>query len=348
MKCYSKTFILSLLALVPILLFGAGSSYGLAQTQPPAAGAAQEKEVTDEDVAAYNDYDTAKNEPDYQKRATKLQEWIGKYPKSDLMVHIKYEYDTLLGNLQKEEKWALLQSTAETWLKLFPDDPNKIKKTFLVATAADKLGDYKKCAECLEEIYAKQPSGLLAFDILNNYKSINNLAKIIEWSDKIFKMPEYDGDYMLRFWFVPKYSEAKNMPEAIKYCRLTLKSADAVKSPNAEQQKQLSEVRYACSYLIGSNLYDTDKYADSAKELQLAVKYKQTSAAYYLLGMCQWNLQDVDNAMVSLAAAEIIGDEEVYKNKAKEQLEKLFKSQHGGNTTGIDKKYQKAKELLGK
>jgi tetratricopeptide (TPR) repeat protein len=351
MRRYFKIFVIIMMALAPAFFPKAGSQRALAAPQAKPANkqpAVQEQDgATDEEIAAYKEWEDIKNEPDYKKRAEMLKAWVPKYPKSNLMPQIRYEYDTLLILLQKEEKWALLQSTAEDWSKLFPDDPDKVKKTFMVAMAAGKLGNFELCAECLEECYAKQPSGEMAHNILDNYKEVKKLAKIIEWSEKIFKMPEYDGEYGLRYYFVPLYSSSKNMPEAIKYCRLTLKSADALKEPNEDQKKQLPAVRYGCHVLIGTDLYDTQKkYADAAKEFDQAAKYKRTSLLYYYGGMCRWNLQDIDNAILYFAAAEIIGDEPIYKQKAKEQMEKLYKSKHDDSTIGIEKRYKEAKEML--
>ncbi len=349
MKRYFNTLMISLLALAPVLLLSAGGYSGLAHAQGQAADAQAEsqKEVTDEDVAAYDAYEAAKNEPDYQKRATKLLEWIGKYPKSDLMPHIEYEYLNLIGLCDKEEKWELLRSTSEQWLKLKPNHAKKRDLTALIAKASEKLGDYKKCAECLEEIYAMTPSGELALSILDTYKRVNNLAKTVNWSEKIFQMPEYDDHFWLRSYFVKIYSDSKNVPETVKYCRLSLKSADAAKQLNEEQQKQVVDLRTGCHQIIGDTLYQADKFAEASKEFQQAVKYKKTSIAYYYLGMCQWNMKDVDEAQISLASADLVGDDKIFKDKAKEQLEILYKSQHNNNTVGIDKVYRKAKEALG-
>jgi tetratricopeptide (TPR) repeat protein len=361
MKCYSKTFIISLLALTPVFFLSIGNDWALAQTPAPAAGAqagAQEKEpnCSEEEFAAYED---AKNDPDYQKRATRLMAFSSKYPKcTDILPYIDFEYKSLLGLCEKEGKWELLKSLTEQWLKAHPDDPRKYDLTVGIYKAAEKLGDFPKCAECLEEFYAMKPAGDLALTILEAYTKINNLAKIIEWSDKIFKMPEYDARFMMRFAFVDRYTKSKNMPKAIEYCKLTLKSADAVKQPNEEETKQLPVVRNACHRLIGINLYEADKFLEASKEFQQAIKYTKTSEMYYFIGICQWNQaelasdsnlkqKEIDAALISLASAELIGDDPIYKKKAKEQLEKLYKANHFDNTVGIEKIYKKAKEALG-
>jgi tetratricopeptide (TPR) repeat protein len=353
MKCYSKTLIISLLAVAPVFFLNAGSDLALAQTPAPAAGAqtgAQEKEpnCSEEEFAAYED---AKNEPDYQKRAARLMAFSGKYPKcTDILPYIDFEYKSLLSLCEKEEKWELLRSLTEQWLQAHPNDPKKKDLTVGIYKAAEKLGDYSKCAECLEEIYGMKPEGDLALTILEAYTKLNNLAKIIEWSEKIFKMPEYDDRFMLRFSFVDRYSKSKNMPKAIEYCKLTLKSADAVKQPkNEEEKEQLTAVRHGCHFMIANNLYEADKFVEAGKEYQQSNKYKKTAEAFYFLGMCQWNQrkqEEVDNAILSLASAEILATDPALKAKATQQLEKLYKSQHFDNIIGIDKVRKKAKDAL--
>jgi tetratricopeptide (TPR) repeat protein len=353
MKCYSKTFIINLLVLAPVFFLSTGNDWTLAQTPAPASGAqaaAPEKEpnCSEEEFAAYED---AKNEPDYQKRATRLMGFSGKFPKcTDILPYIDFEYRSLLGLCEKEGKWELLKSLTDQWLKAHPDDPKKQDLIIGKYKAAEKLGDYQTCAECLEEVYVMKPSGDLALTILEAYTKLNNLAKIIDWSDKIFKMPEYDDRFMLRFALADRYIKSKNMPEAIKYCKLTLKSADAVKQPkNEEEKEQLIAIQYGCHQLIANNLFETDKFAEAGKEFQQAIKYKKTGEAFYFLGICQWNqknLKDAEDAMLSLASAELLTTDPALKAKATQQLEKLYKSQHYDNIIGIDKVRKRAKDAL--
>ena len=344
MKCSFKYCIFSLLALASAIY--SSNSRAFAQTQAKAA-AAQPAEPQEEE-AKYSEeewkaLDDATKESNYEKRSTMLLEFINKWPKSELLKNVEYEYVTiLLGACDKEEKWELLKSLSEKWRALHPGSLSIIS---LIAKASEKTGDFKRCAECLEEIYAKQPSGTLAMAILETYKRANNLAKQIEWTDKILKMPGFEGEFALAFYFVQKYTDSNNLPQAVEWCKKTLTAADAAKQPDEKSQEQLVAIRDACHRLIGRSLYESDKFEAAEKEYQRALKYKKSSDAYYHIGMCMWQLRDVDNAMLYLAASEIIG-EDPYKVSAKENLEKLYKSKHYNNTIGIEKIYRKAKEQL--
>jgi hypothetical protein len=344
MKRYPKLYVLALLALAyAIYLPG---SCAIAQTK--AKPAAAQPAVQDEEESKYSDeewnaLDAATKESNYEKRGTMLLEFINKWPKSELLKNVEYEYVTvLLGACDKEEKWDLLKALAEKWLTLHPNNKDMLS---LIAKASDKIGDYPRCAECLEEIYKMQPSGTLAMAILETYKKANNLAKIIDWTDKILKMQGFEGEFTLPYYLVQKYTDSNNLPKAVEYCKKTLASADAVKQPDEKTQEQLLAVRYYCHLVIAKSLYDADKFAEAEKEYQQVLKYKKSSDVFYHIGMCLWNLHDVDNALLHLAAAEIIG-EEPYKTAAKEGLEKLYKSQHNGSTISIEKQYRYAKERL--
>jgi tetratricopeptide (TPR) repeat protein len=346
MKCYFKFNILALLVLASTIYLP--NSRATAQTQAKPAGAQPAAQEADSNTTEeeWNAFDAATKEPDYEKRGTTLLDFMKKYPKSEYMKNIEYEYETnLLGLCEKEEKWALLKSLSEKWLTLHP---GSLKMHDFIARASLKTGDYKRGAESLEEIYAKQPTGTLARLILETYEKANNLTKQIDWTDKILKMQGFEGEFILPFDIVKKYTSANNLPKAIEYCKKTLVAADAAKQPDAKTQEQLVEIRNGCHLLIGKSLYDADKFADAEKEYQQALKYKKSSDAYFHIGMCMWNQKKqelVDNALLHLAAAVLIG-EDPYKASAKKGLEELYKSQHNQSIETIDKEYKKAKEQL--
>ncbi|MBN1569263.1 MAG: hypothetical protein JXA73_15560 [Acidobacteria bacterium] len=337
MRSYFKLFLLAFLicaaALFPTAVMGSGNT-GLSQET--------EEEETPYDEVEYGAYEAATKEPDLAKRGELLLAFIEKYPKSALMVYINSGYETLLHECSQAKQYALLESLAEKWLKIFP---NKIQTIAYLAEAALQLKNDQKYVQRLEEIYALDPKGTYAVDILRTYKRMNNQAKVSEWTEKIFKMPEYDADFGLRFEFVQKYLEAKNYAKAAEYARLTLKSADLVKEPSKDVQGQLRQVRYACYLVIGTNLYDDGKFAEAIRTLQQALRQEMHGEPYYYIGMCQWKQDKIDDAILSFARAELQGGD--IAPQAKEKLEQLYKAIHNDTTIGIEKVYRKAKENPG-
>jgi hypothetical protein len=332
MKCHLKILLFASLTWAATFFPVAVLSAELPQEKT-----ATEEEETPYDEVEYGAYEAAVKEPDFAKRGTLLLEFIQKYPKSALMTYITAGYETLLHDCSQAQKYDLLESLAEKWLKVHP---NNIQTLAYLAEAAQKLGDKQKYVHRLEEIYALDPKGSFALDIFATYKSLKNQAKVNEWAEKIFKMPEYDANFMLRFDFVKEY--ANNYAKAAEYAKLTLQSADQVKEPSKEVQQQLQQVRYACNLVIGINAYESGKFAESIRALQQALTYEKHGEPYYYIGMNQWKQDKIEDAILSFARAELQGGE--IAPQAKEKVEQLYKALHNNTTVGIDKIYKKAKE----
>jgi tetratricopeptide (TPR) repeat protein len=282
------------------------------------------------------------NEPDPLKSGTMLMEFIAKYPKSTLRKHVEDGYGVLLFKCSEDKKYQELLTLSDQWLKIHPKNQRLIAYK---ATAANQLGKQEICVQCMIELYEMEPSGLAAYEIAQKYKEMNNLAKLIEWTEKIHKYPEYAGEFGLPLYIAQKYADSKNFPKASEYCQLTLKSIDAAKLTDATAQEQARKVRRACHHLIGVNLFESGRFQDAMKFFQQALKIERYGDAYYYIGLCEWKLSKVEEAIDSFAKAEILGGES--KAKAKEHLETLYKSLHDNTLIGIDKVYKRAKEALG-
>jgi hypothetical protein len=342
MKCHLKIYIFASLVLASVIYLPQNQAIAQTKAKPAAAEPAAQDDDPKYSEEEWNAYDAASKEPNYEKRGTMLLEFISKWPKSELIIHIEHEYLVLLNLCDKEEKWDLLKSLAEKWLTLHPNNQAMLGT---IAKASEKIGDYPRCAECLEELYKTQPSGTLARAILEQYIKANNLAKQIDWTDKVLKMQGFEGEFSLPWDLVQKYTKTDNLPKAVEWCHKTLTSADAAKQPDASTQERLVEIRNACHLLIGKSVFESNKWADAEREYGEALKYKKSSDAYFHIGMCLWKKPDVENALINLAAAEIIG-EEPYKKSAHENLVTLYKSQHGQSEIGLEKQYRYAKEKL--
>jgi tetratricopeptide (TPR) repeat protein len=342
MKSYSKLFLIALLTLAAVLFTGVAATRALADEQQkkaaPAADAQEEETPYDEEE--YNMLMAAINEPDLAKRGPKLLEFMQKYPKTTLIQHVNSAYIGMLKECSAGKKYDLLESHAEKWLKLHPNDLNTLA---FIAEATNNLQKYQRCVECMEEIYNLQPQPTLAKDIFLQYQKMNNLPKQLEWFDKLSKMSEFDTDYMLRFGFVLKYMESKNLPKAAEFANLTLKSADLVKPPDADTE-QILGIRRACYSIIGSSLSDKDKFAEAIPYFKKAIKIKKTTEDYYNIALCLHKQKEVEEANVYYAAAELMGGEGAAK--AKSTLEEVYRVLHNNSLIGIEKVYRKAKEMM--
>ena len=290
----------------------------------------------------YNAYYAARQEPDLEKRAEMLIDFHQKYPNSALARNVDYEYLSMLKETSLGTNLELVESLAGKWLKLHPDD--SVRAYGSVAEAASNLHKFETSAEYLEKVYQLEPSPKLGREIHANYQKAGNLQKEMEWAEKLFKMPEFSGDYMLRFGYVTKYSKENNLPKAAEFAQLTLKSADSAGLQDPESQQQLRKVRRACQHVIASNFMAEKKYGEAIAGFKEAIKTEKYGQGYYQIGVCYDNQKDIDQAILYYAAAALIGEEDA--SKAKTRLEVLYKSLHNNTLIGIDKVYTKAKELI--
>jgi len=290
----------------------------------------------------YNAYYSTRKEPDFEKRAAMLLEFQQKYPQSTLMENIYSDYVDMLKKTLQDKKYELLESLGEKWLTVHPNDA--VMCTF-VAEATLPLHKYQRCGECLEVVYKIKPSPALAREIQISYQRADNTAKLFEWDEKLFKMPEFEDDYMLRFDLVMRYAKDDNLAKAAEYARRTLKAADlASRQSDTNTKEQLQKVRRACHHVIASDLMEKRNFVEAISEYKQAIKVERYGEGYYGIGLCLENLKEIEEANVYYAMAELMGGE--IELKAKARLKTLYKALHNNTLIGINKVYQKAKESL--
>jgi len=340
MNCISKASYVVLVAL--LIIFCPNLSKGYSGADQEAQKSAEQQQDTEYSEEEYNAYTAAVNDPDPLKSGALMIEFVQKYPKSKLMEYVDKGYSALLFKCSENKKYQELETLADQWLKIHPKDKQAIAYK---ASAANQLGHDEICVQCMIELYEMQPSGDVAYEIYQKYSKMKNMAKSLEWIDKVYSYPEYAGAYELHWDLAQKYLESKNFPKASEHCQLTLRSIEAAKLTDPMAQEQARKVRRACLHIIGVNQVDAGKFADAIKTFQLALKAERYGDAYFYIGLCQWKLGNVDEAIDSFAKAEILGGDS--KARAKEHLETLFKSQHYNTLVGIDKVYKRAKDALG-
>ena len=339
------TLFLFLLAGSLVLFPGVARGQGQAKPKPQPKAAEQEpqEKYTEEE---YDAMVAVTKEPDLDKRATMIFEFKDKYPKSELMSYVDQAYQSLVYELSKNQKWDKVEPLAEQWQKTHPNDLQTIA---YIAESARNLGQDQKFIEYGEKVYQEKPTGEYAEAIAQSYKKMGNDPKYLEWTEKLFAYPEYDGAFGLRWLFVDKYMKEKKLDKAAQYAQLALKSLDVAKkpesTPDAKWKEDVTAVRRGCYFTIGLNYYEREKWDQAIKSIQQALKVERFAAGYYYIGLCQWKLDQVEDAILSFAKAETLKGE--VAPQAKEHLEKLYKALHNNTTIGIDKVYDKAKKELG-
>ena len=339
MKHFPKMLVFALMTLAVTLLYGSAVRSAAAGFQEQDSAAGEESDQTTYTEEEYNAYMAASQEPDLLKRGEMLLAFMEKYPKSTLLTYIDQAYKGLLFECSNNGKYQELETLAEKWSKLHPDDLETIA---YIVTAAQQLGDNETLIQYVLKLYEVQPTAERARYIAQTYKKMGNNEKYLEWAEKLLKYPEYDSDFALRYELVQYYVGKQDYAKAAEYAQKTLQAAALVKQPSAETLKSIRAVQNACHHLIGINQYENGKYAEAIESFQQALKAEPYGEGYYYIGMCQRNQDQIDEAMVSLAKAEQFGGD--VAPKAKEYLEKLYKAMHNNTLIGIEKIYRKAKE----
>jgi tetratricopeptide (TPR) repeat protein len=329
------TSLFSMLAITAFAFAAIGVSY--AGAEPQQAASAEEQESSPEYIEQYEAWEKAKDEPDLQKSATMLIQFLEKYPKSELRKHAEGSYLNVLIKCSESKKYQDLETLAEQWLKLRPGDLQTIG---FIVSAARELGHNDKWTQNLVEIYKMQPTGNLANEIAQVFNKTGNKAKYLEWTDTALKSSEFETDFKTRLELVQFYVGEKNPPKALEYARAALKAADLVKEPAVETKQQLIKVRKACLDTIGKILLEQDQFEDAIKAFQQAHSLEKSGESCYFIAYCLRMQKNVDDAMIWYAKAEQNGGE--FAPKAKENLEQLYKALHNNTLIGIEKIYRKA------
>jgi tetratricopeptide (TPR) repeat protein len=300
------------------------------------------KEATLYGEEEYNAYTNAANEPDYEKRGDRLVQFTRDYPKTALMPYVSSAYRSLLFFCREEEQYELLGFLADKWLEI---QPNNLWAIGYSADAAKQLGHHQKYVRLLERIYEVQPSGDTAREIALVHKELGDHDGFVEWAERIFSdHPEYNADYELRYLLMLQYVQTGEMDKAAEYARLSLKAAGLVTSRDPAVLEHVGKVRHSCYDTIGKIQYSSGEYSHAVKSFQEALNLDRYSEGYYFIGLSLWNMKRVDDGMIFLAAAELQDDG--CAPKAKDNLERLYRSIHNNTTVGIHKVYNKAKDLM--
>lgn len=197
----------------------------------------------------------------------------------------------------KEKEISVLSNSNTYWANFFLGDYYKQNKNY------DKALFYYQKAENLKPNFAQTYLGFA--DI---YFEKKDFAKAIEYLDKYLKYnPNSDIAYAKK---ADVYLNLNNMIEA------------------ENNIKKAISIDENITYLLlqAKILYHKGSYYDAREEFNLLTRNIQTSEVYKYLGLCDYKLHDLPNALLNLNKAIILSDDDkdlisAY-NEVKTELEK--------------------------
>ena len=290
----------------------------------------------------YRAYYALLGEPDGEKRAAALLEFLARSPDSDFAARAGDDFLAALNSLYRDGKYEAVLGLGERWLQSRPADG---KVSSFAGNAALRLGRYEECARRLEPVYEAAPSPDLARQIHGCYLETDNRPKMVEWGEKIFAIPEFAGDYVLRYDLATRFYATRDLERAARYARLALESIDRSPQSGGENAEQTRNLVRVCRHILAAALADKGDHAAAVAEYEKALASEQYAEGFFGIGLSLDSAKDVEGALPYYAAAELMGGP--VAPRAKERLEVLYRTLHNDSLVGIDKVYRKARSLLG-
>lgn len=261
------------------------------------------QEPTEEEYKALTDIQAEK---DATKKADLIFGFLKEKPKSAYRPNVMAEYQNLIINLKNEKKWTQIISLGDRFLDVAPGD-DFTEKALVVAYA--ETNNMKGFATYGEKAYTQKPSAALAMEIARAYQKLGNDAKYNQWREKVLAQDPDNIEILIDM--TKRYMASQNTAQAVKYAKQTLSALPTAKKPegvDAQAWKNLTDAGYATAYaVIGADAYQKSSYAVAITNFTNSVKYyKRNDSAYYHMGLCYWQQNKLDAAMLNFAKAYLI------------------------------------------
>lgn len=265
----------------------------------------QAQEYTEEQFKAY---ESIQAEKDINQKTDLIVKFLRDQPKTAdaLRPNVKAEFQKIAVDLRNQKSWSQLIALCDKYLDVAPNDQVAIAG---MTAAYEATNNMKGFAASAERLYTSRPSVELALAIAKAYKGAGNIPKFVQWSEKTLAQDPNNVEMLAEVTKI--HMTNRNMAQAVKYAKLTLKVLPTAKKPeesDAAYWKELVNTSYATAYsVIGASAYENRNYAEAIRNLDSGVKYfKRNDVAYYTLGMSYWQQNKLEPAMLNFAKAYIL------------------------------------------
>lgn len=307
----------------------------------PAVVRAQEPNYTEEQYKVFQDVQAEKDDA---QKVDAIVKFLKENPKNGLRPNMVAEYQKVMIQLKNEKKWAQIVAFGEKFLSVAPGDD--FTEGYLAA-GYEETNNPKGFVTFGEKLYASKPSPSLAMEIARTYQKLGNEAKYLQWREKVLASDPDNIEILADM--IQKYSATQNLAQALKYSKQCLSALPSAKKPagiDDQAWKTKVDQIYAMSYgVVGNDAYQHQRYAEAIKNLESAVKYlKRFDNAYFIMGMCYWQTNKIEPAMLNFAKAYVIRGG--ISNQAKQQLDKIWKGSHQNSLAGEERMIDRATQDL--
>ena len=299
------------------------------------------QEPTEEE---FNALTAIQNEKDVVKKIDMVFNFLKEKPKSAYRPNIMAEYQKGIIELKNAKQWNQIIALGDKLLDVAPGD-DFTEQALVVAYA--ETNNTKGFATYGEKAFAQKPSVGLALAIAQAYQKLGNEAKYFQWREKVLALDPENIEILIDM--TKKYMASQNTAQAVKYANMTLKALPTAKKPaevSDQAWKSQLDAGYATAYaVIGANAYQNKNYTQAITNFDNSVKYyKRNDSAYYHLGLCYWQQNKLQPAMLNFAKAYILSG--ATAASAKKYLEQIWASSHRNSLAGINAVIDRARQDL--
>jgi tetratricopeptide (TPR) repeat protein len=297
----------------------------------------QAQEYSEEEYKAFQDIQAEK---DAAKKTDMIVKFLKEKPKNPLRPNIVAEFQKTIVELQQAKQWAQIISLGDKFLDVAPDDSLTIKA---LTAAYSGTKNTKGFATFGEKAYAASPNAQLAYYLALAYLELGNDAKFVQYGEK--SLAANPDNIEILSGMIKKSTGAPQQKYA-KMCLKVLPTAKKREEMDNETWKTTVNNAYAMCYaVLGAAAYEARNYSEAINHFTGVVKYfKRNESAYYHLGLCYWQVNKLDAAMLNFAKAYLLKGSTAAS--AKKYLEQLWASGHQGKLTGVERVIDRAQQDL--
>jgi tetratricopeptide (TPR) repeat protein len=293
------------------------------------------------DSAAIDEIKATQTDP--QKRADALVAWVSGHPRATRAIaYAASYYAEVVSSVSKADPQKAL-TMIQTFQTAAPHNTTLVP---LQMSAHYQAKNWAKAAEIGEKLYAATPSAGMANDLSNIYMQAGNSEKYVFYAEKVLADVGIEKGYAIALQIANVHVQKKEMAQALPLLA-QLMTAYGDKVPAGIQEANWNQTR---AFAFGVMAADSFTKKDLPKAIELyekVIKFAPKSEdAWYFIGMAKWQLKDQKGAIEPFAKAYVIGGK-LYSQKAKDNLDQLYKAEHNGSMDGLDAVIAKAKADLG-
>ena len=318
-------------SLVLTLLLGLGLTLDpsiAAQGQPdPNAKARKEYAVLDKALKANG----------WKAKADALRAFVQAHPDSQYKDYAQKQAlsatQQWVVELYQKKDMAALGRASERLLRMQPGSETGLGGA-LEAFYATK--NYAKAARYGEQLYARKPSPGIAAALADCYDKLKDNNKFATYARTVTEGKSDKEAFPYNIKLFDHHARRRSVSRAAGYAQKMLAAYGGSDLPPGFTEESWNQVKGQLYSTIGLNHYTRKRYRQTLVAYRNSLRFKpRDSAAYYHMGMSQWQLKDNRVAMKNLAIADGLGGS--YSSRAQKALEALYKGGNNGSLDGLDR-----------